>query len=143
LEYEKHSQRVHLVITVCYLYLLVIFFSLWYTALVVVYAYYSNAQTLYDAHIKPKAPAYQQPIYYGHHQQLHKYQQAQHQILPERMSHVVVVYCTACICYQEGTRERSGGEDVGCNKNLSYRPGSVRHFAFVKALLIDLIHLSI
>ena len=58
-------------------------------------------------------------------------------------THVVVIYCTACICYQEGTRERSGGEDVGCNKNLSYRPGSVCHFAFVKALLIDPIHLSI
>jgi PAB-dependent poly(A)-specific ribonuclease subunit 3 len=53
-------------------------------ALVVVYAYYPNAETLYDAHIKPKVPAYQQPIYYGRHQQLQKYQQAHHQLLAER-----------------------------------------------------------
>ena len=97
MEYERHSRRTHLVITVRCLYLSVIFFSLWYTALVVVYAYYPNAQTLYDAHIKPKAPAYQQPIYYGHHQQLHKYQQAQHQILPERTLWSYIVQLASAI----------------------------------------------
>ncbi|KAF8154112.1 hypothetical protein B0H34DRAFT_720426 [Crassisporium funariophilum] len=53
-------------------------------SLVVVYAYYPNAKTLYDAHIKPQPPAYQQPVYYGRHQQMRKQQQAQHQMLPER-----------------------------------------------------------
>jgi len=66
-------------------------------SLVVVYAYYPNAQTLYDAHIKPKAPAYQQPIYYGRHQQLHKYQQAQHQILPERTLWSYIVQLASAI----------------------------------------------
>lgn len=76
---------------------LVIPFLVWYTALVVVYAYHPNAQTLYDAHIKPKAPAYQQPIYYGRHQQLHKYQQAQHQMLPERTLWSYIVQLASAI----------------------------------------------
>ena len=71
--------------------------SLWYIALVVVYAYYPNAQTLYDAHIKPKVPAYQQPVYYGRHQQLHKYQQAQHQMLPERTLWSYIVQLASAI----------------------------------------------
>ena len=85
LRYERHSRRALLVTTVCNatssLLNQIIFFLLWHLALVVVYAYHPNAQTLYEAHIKPKVPAYQQPVYYGRH---NKYQQAQHQILPER-----------------------------------------------------------
>uniref|UniRef100_A0A8H7XVS5 PAN2-PAN3 deadenylation complex subunit PAN3 n=1 Tax=Psilocybe cubensis TaxID=181762 RepID=A0A8H7XVS5_PSICU len=53
-------------------------------SLVVSYAYYPNAKTLYDAHMKPKPPpTYQQTVYYGRHQQLHQLQQAQ-QTIPER-----------------------------------------------------------
>lgn len=49
-------------------------------ALVVSYAYYPNARTLYDAHMKPKPPpAYQQTTYYGRH-----HQQQQQQTIPER-----------------------------------------------------------
>ena len=76
---------------------LIISFLLWHIALVVVYAYHANAQTLYDAHIKPKVPAYQQPVYYGRHQQLHKIQQAQHQILPERTLWSYIVQLASAI----------------------------------------------
>lgn len=73
------------------------FHLFWHIALVIVYAYHPNAQTLYDAHIKPKVPAYQQPIYYGRHQQLHKYQQAQHQMLPERTLWSYIVQLASAI----------------------------------------------
>lgn len=76
---------------------LAISFSLCYTALVVVYAYYPNAQTLYDAHIKAKVPAYQQPIYYGRHPQIHRFQQAQHQMLPERTLWSYIVQLASAI----------------------------------------------
>ena len=42
-------------------------------ALVVVYTYHPNAQTLYDAHLKPKAPVF-----------LHGRLQAQSTVIPER-----------------------------------------------------------
>ncbi|KIM41752.1 hypothetical protein M413DRAFT_137436 [Hebeloma cylindrosporum] len=55
-------------------------------SLVVSYAYFPNAQTLYDAHMKPKPlPTYQQAVYYGRHQQRHQQQlQSQQQFIPER-----------------------------------------------------------
>lgn len=77
--------------------LLIISSLLWHIALVVVYAYHPNAQTLYEAHIKPKVPTYQQPVYYGRHQQLNKYQQAQHQILPERTLWSYIVQLASAI----------------------------------------------
>ena len=57
-----------------------------FLALVVCYAYFPNAQTLYEAHMKPKPPpTYQQAVYYGRHQQRHQQQlQAQQQVIPER-----------------------------------------------------------
>ena len=76
---------------------LIISSLLWHIALVVVYAYHPNAQTLYEAHIKPKVPTYQQPVYYGRHQQLNKYQQAQHQILPERTLWSYIVQLASAI----------------------------------------------
>lgn len=50
------------------------------------YAYFPNAQTLYEAHMKPKPPpTYQQAVYYGRHQQRHQQQlQSQQQVIPER-----------------------------------------------------------
>ncbi|KAF8900994.1 hypothetical protein CPB84DRAFT_1680170 [Gymnopilus junonius] len=51
-------------------------------SLVVSYAYYPNARTLYEVHMKPKPPpTYQQTTYYGRH---HHQQQQQQQTIPER-----------------------------------------------------------
>jgi len=74
--------------------------SFGFSALVVSYSYFSNAQTLYEAHMKPKplSPTYQQAVYYGRHQQRHQQQlQAQQQSIPERTLWSYIIQLSSAI----------------------------------------------
>ncbi|KDR78367.1 hypothetical protein GALMADRAFT_95055 [Galerina marginata CBS 339.88] len=65
-------------------------------SLVVSYAYYPNAKTLYDAHMKPKPPpTYQQTVYYGRHH--HQQQQQQQQTVAERTLWSYIVQIASAI----------------------------------------------
>ena len=81
-------------------------FSLWHIALVVVYAYHSSAQTLHEAQIKPKVPAYQQPT--------------KLRTPTGSTSNITGTYVLQLASAIKKVHEKGQGEDVGCDEGSGY-----------------------